>query len=181
MFCLFSTSLPSNTSTTMRVRTSALQISFYVPQPQLDIQAPPVPGVVLSSRGSTQGAANRCQTRDQTSAALWLLPGCRSLPAAPVKSFHFAFPAVVMGGMSSLLWVTGHEPVSGQLASENGKVENGKVQRLSWCSSWPFRLNSEVPVILSQALFLPMLSLPFLLFLADSRALFATHSVGWPR
>lgn len=55
--------------------------------------------VVLSS----QGACGELQTINKlrnegfyTSAALQLLPECRSLPATPVKSFHFAFPAVMM-------------------------------------------------------------------------------------
>lgn len=134
MLCLFTTFLPSNTSTTMRSKSGhqlCKSLSSCAPQPRLDIQAPPVPGVVLSSEGSTQGAANRCQTGDQTSAALWLLPGCRSLPAAPVKSFHFAFPALMMLGMSSLLWATAYKPVIGQLASETRKVE--PLERCSVC------------------------------------------------
>lgn len=117
MFCLFTASLPHNTPTTTRSEVGH--------QPCRSASSRGA-RAVLSSQGERVGSYKLLPnqgTRDQTSAALRLLPGCRSLPAAPVKSFHLAFPARMMRGVRSLLWTTGQEPASGQPASEDRKAE----------------------------------------------------------
>lgn len=59
----------------------------------------------LGARGGAELSGAACgelqavsKRRKEASAALRLLPGCRSLPAAPVKSFGFAFPAGLTRG-----------------------------------------------------------------------------------
>lgn len=59
----------------------------------------------LGARGGAELSGAACgelqavsKRRKEASAALRLLPGCRSLPAAPVKSFGFAFPAGMRRG-----------------------------------------------------------------------------------